>query len=250
MKLDRPVVILAGGLGTRLAAETEFRPKPLVRIGRYPILWHIMKIFSHHGFKNFIICLGYKGEMIREFFYHYQLNTGDVLFDAQTKSFTPIRAHDDEKPIDERALGELLFRTARVTQVLRDEHLTEPFPLQRTRIPIGVGERSVCDHGDTLFRHAQIAQRHFASDTLSEIVEPLRRLSRTEGRCDRHLRSMGMNMRVRMEISIRSAALLYLHVRRADKIDVARAAARIAALRKLHASFVQQRRQRRIVAAN
>lgn len=94
--LEMPVVILAGGLGTRLASETEYRPKPLVKVGHQPILWHLMKIYSHHGFKNFIICLGYKGEMIREYFFHYRLNTGDVLLDAAAERFTPLRSHEDE----------------------------------------------------------------------------------------------------------------------------------------------------------
>jgi glucose-1-phosphate cytidylyltransferase len=93
--LDLPVVILAGGLGTRVREETEYRPKPMVKIGHQPILWHIMKLYAHHGFKNFIICLGYKGEMIREYFHHYQLNTGDVLVDLNEKSTTPLRGHAD-----------------------------------------------------------------------------------------------------------------------------------------------------------
>lgn len=67
------VVILCGGLGTRLREETEFRPKPMVRIGNKPILWHIMKIYAHYGFKEFILCLGYKGETIKEYFYNYEL---------------------------------------------------------------------------------------------------------------------------------------------------------------------------------
>jgi len=90
------VVILAGGYGTRISEESTIRPKPLVEIGGQPILWHIMKIYSHHGFKNFIICLGYKGEMIREYFFHYRLNTGDVLMDASTERFTPLRSHEDD----------------------------------------------------------------------------------------------------------------------------------------------------------
>jgi len=94
--LDMPVVILAGGLGTRLATETEYRPKPLVKVGHQPILWHLMKIYAHHGFKNFIICLGYKGKMIREYFYHYRLNTGDVLLETAAERFTPLRSHQDE----------------------------------------------------------------------------------------------------------------------------------------------------------
>ena len=72
------VVILCGGKGTRLSEETDYRPKPMVPIGGYPILWHIMKTYSHYGFTEFILCLGYKGEMIREYFRNYRWNTGDV----------------------------------------------------------------------------------------------------------------------------------------------------------------------------
>src|SRR5215472_2307407 len=74
------VVILAGGLGTRIAEETTVRPKPMVEIGGRPILWHIMKIYSHYGFNDFIICLGYKGYVIKEFFANYFLHTSDVTF--------------------------------------------------------------------------------------------------------------------------------------------------------------------------
>ena len=72
------VVILAGGLGTRLAEETTVKPKPMVEIGGRPILWHIMKRYSHYGFNDFIICLGYKGYIIKEFFANYFLHTSDV----------------------------------------------------------------------------------------------------------------------------------------------------------------------------
>ena len=72
------VVILCGGLGTRLREETEFRPKPMVPIGDRPVLWHIMKIYAHHGFKEFILCLGHKGEIIKDYFRNYQWNTSDV----------------------------------------------------------------------------------------------------------------------------------------------------------------------------
>ena len=74
------VVILAGGLGTRLREETEFRPKPMVAIGNYPILWHIMKTYAHYGHKQFIICLGYKGEVIKDYFRNYHWNASDVTF--------------------------------------------------------------------------------------------------------------------------------------------------------------------------
>lgn len=76
------VVILAGGLGTRLREETEIRPKPLVQIGGRPVLWHIMKIYSHYGFNDFIVCLGYKGYLIKEYFANYALHMSDVTFDT------------------------------------------------------------------------------------------------------------------------------------------------------------------------
>lgn len=72
------VVILAGGLGTRLAEETEFRPKPMVEIGGKPILWHIMKIYMTHGISDFIICLGYKGYIIKEYFVNYAMHMSDL----------------------------------------------------------------------------------------------------------------------------------------------------------------------------
>lgn len=75
------VVILAGGLGTRLSEETDIKPKPMIEIGGKPILWHIMKIYSHYGFHDFIICLGYKGYVIKEFFANYFLHQSDVTID-------------------------------------------------------------------------------------------------------------------------------------------------------------------------
>ena len=74
-------VILAGGLGTRLAEETAVRPKPMVEIGGKPVLWHIMKIYSHYGINDFIVCLGYKGYVIKEYFANYFLHMSDVTFD-------------------------------------------------------------------------------------------------------------------------------------------------------------------------
>lgn len=74
---DIKVVILCGGLGTRLREETEFRPKPMINIGTKPIIWHIMKLYAHYGFYDFILCLGYKGEVIKEYFYNYEILNND-----------------------------------------------------------------------------------------------------------------------------------------------------------------------------
>jgi glucose-1-phosphate cytidylyltransferase len=76
-------VILAGGLGTRLAEETAVRPKPMVEIGGHPILWHIMKIYSAHGINDFVVCLGYKGEVVKEYFANYCMRSADVVFDLR-----------------------------------------------------------------------------------------------------------------------------------------------------------------------
>ena len=77
------VVILAGGLGTRLSEETDLKPKPMVEIGEFPIIWHIMKIYSYYGFTDFIICLGYKGYVIKEYFANYFLHKSDIEIDIK-----------------------------------------------------------------------------------------------------------------------------------------------------------------------
>jgi glucose-1-phosphate cytidylyltransferase len=79
-------IILAGGLGSRLAEETTVRPKPMVEIGGRPILWHIMKIYSAHGINDFIVCLGYKGYLIKEYFAHYLLYSSDITIDLANES--------------------------------------------------------------------------------------------------------------------------------------------------------------------
>lgn len=80
------VVIFAGGLGTRISEETETRPKPMVEIGGRPILWHIMKIYSSYGFNDFIICLGYKGYMIKEYFMHYYMHNSDLTIELKNNN--------------------------------------------------------------------------------------------------------------------------------------------------------------------
>ncbi len=91
------VVILCGGLGTRLREETEFRPKPMVPVGNRPILWHIMKIYASFGHKEFILCLGYKGEVIKDYFRNYQWNTSDVTLCLGARSEVKYHTHHEEE---------------------------------------------------------------------------------------------------------------------------------------------------------
>ena len=86
------VVIWAGGLGTRLSEETEVRPKPMVEIGGKPILWHIMKIYSYYGFNDFIVCLGYKGYVIKEYFLNYYLHQSDIEIDISSHTYKVINS--------------------------------------------------------------------------------------------------------------------------------------------------------------
>lgn len=93
---DTPVFILCGGLGTRLKEETEFRPKPMVPVGNHPILWHIMHIYRHHGFKKFILCLGFKAEVIKSYFLNYASMNSDFTVDLKTNHLT-VHSYDHEE---------------------------------------------------------------------------------------------------------------------------------------------------------
>lgn len=89
-------VILAGGLGTRIAEESSIRPKPMIEIGGRPILWHIMKLYSAHGINDFIICCGYKGEVIKEYFANYLLRTADVTIDLRSNNMEVHRSNTED----------------------------------------------------------------------------------------------------------------------------------------------------------
>jgi glucose-1-phosphate cytidylyltransferase len=91
-------VILCGGIGTRLREETEFRPKPLVEIGGRPVLWHIMKLFAHHGFRDFVLCLGYRGNMIKEYFLNYEAMNNDFTISLGRQQ--RIQYHDEHTEQD------------------------------------------------------------------------------------------------------------------------------------------------------
>jgi glucose-1-phosphate cytidylyltransferase len=89
------VVLLAGGLGTRLREETEFRPKPMVTIGGHPILWHIMKTYAHWGHREFVICLGYRGDVIRDYFLNYEVRHRDVTVTLGSRDVQVHGAHEE-----------------------------------------------------------------------------------------------------------------------------------------------------------
>ena len=113
------VVILCGGKGTRLREETEYRPKPMLPIGNRPILWHIMKTYAAYGFKEFILCLGYKGEMIKDFFRNYTWMTSNVTLQLGRKPHVQFHDHHDEE--DWRVTlvdtGEETFTAGRVNRI-------------------------------------------------------------------------------------------------------------------------------------
>ena len=111
-------VILAGGLGTRIAEETSVRPKPMIEIGGKPILWHIMKIYSHHGINDFVVCLGYKGYLIKEYFANYYLHMSDVTLDLRNNRMEVHHEHAEPWRItlvdtgDDTLTGGRLLRVA------------------------------------------------------------------------------------------------------------------------------------------
>ena len=91
------VVLLCGGKGTRLSEETETKPKPMIEVGGMPILWHIMKIYSYYGFKRFILCLGFKGEQIKNYFYNYRNTGGDYSLKLNPNSEIEYYNQSEEK---------------------------------------------------------------------------------------------------------------------------------------------------------
>jgi glucose-1-phosphate cytidylyltransferase len=123
-----PVFVLCGGLGTRFREETEMRPKPMITIGNRPILWHIMKKYSRHGFRRFILCLGYKAEIIKSYFLNYASMNSDFTVDLMTNATTVHSVdHDQDWSVTLAYTGELTMTGARVKRAAAkylhdDEH--------------------------------------------------------------------------------------------------------------------------------
>jgi glucose-1-phosphate cytidylyltransferase len=112
-------VILAGGLGTRISEESHLRPKPMIEIGGKPIIWHIMKMYSHHGINDFIICLGYKGYLIKEYFSNYFLHTSDVTFRMGANSMEILEQHAEPWNVTLVDTGEKTMTGGRLKRVAR-----------------------------------------------------------------------------------------------------------------------------------
>ena len=114
---DIPCVILAGGLGTRISEETATRPKPMIEIGGKPLLWHIMKMYSGWGFRRFIICLGYKGYVIKEYFSNYHLHTSDLTIDLRTNDRTHHKTYVEDWSVTLCDTGEGTMTGGRIARI-------------------------------------------------------------------------------------------------------------------------------------
>ncbi|WP_077732276.1 glucose-1-phosphate cytidylyltransferase [Methylocaldum sp. 14B] len=111
-------VLLAGGLGTRFAEETDIKPKPMIEIGGKPILWHIMKIYAHHGVTDFIVCLGYKGYVIKEYFQNYFLHMSDVTFDLRQNAMKVHQVNAEPWTVTLVDTGEKTMIGGRIKRIL------------------------------------------------------------------------------------------------------------------------------------
>lgn len=115
-----PVFILCGGLGTRIKEETEFRPKPMVPIGEHPILWHVMRIYARHGFRRFVLCLGFKAEVVKDYFSNFHLRNADSTINLRTNEVT---IHEHQHQLDWEVTlaftGEKNMTGSRIAQAAR-----------------------------------------------------------------------------------------------------------------------------------
>lgn len=120
-------VILAGGLGTRISEESHLKPKPMIEIGGNPIIWHILKIYSAHGINDFVICLGYKGYVVKEYFANYFLHTSDVTFDMENNRMEVHEKHAEPWRVSLVDTGENTATGGRLKKVRRFIEGDEPF---------------------------------------------------------------------------------------------------------------------------
>lgn len=155
-------VILAGGLGTRISEESVLRPKPMIEIGGRPILWHIMKIYASHGLNDFVVCLGYRGYMIKEYFANYVLHSSDVTIDAVENKITYHQSAAEPWRVTLVDTGEKTLTGGRLKRVARYLDPGEPFCFT-----YGDGVADI-DLGALLDYH----RRHGKAATLTAVVPP------------------------------------------------------------------------------
>jgi glucose-1-phosphate cytidylyltransferase len=118
--MDVPVFILCGGLGTRLKEETEFRPKPMVPIGEHPILWHVMRIYARHGFRRFVLCLGFKADVVKDYFNNFSLHNTDCTIQLKSNEVTfHERRHQLDWEVTLADTGEKSMTGSRIAQAAR-----------------------------------------------------------------------------------------------------------------------------------
>lgn len=158
------VVILAGGLGTRISEESYLRPKPMIEIGEQPILWHIMKGYSHYGFHDFVICCGYKGHMIKEYFADYYLHRSDVTFDFSAENRMTVHQNVAEPwrvtLVDTGLNSQTGARVKRVQKYIGDEPFTLGAlqnRLEHTINNLGV-QRENIQNAESLIRDTDVAE--------------------------------------------------------------------------------------------
>jgi glucose-1-phosphate cytidylyltransferase len=158
-------IILAGGLGTRLSEETVLKPKPLVEIGGKPILWHIMKMYSAHGINDFIVCLGYKGHLIKEFFANYTLHMSDITFDVAKSTMTTHRNEAEDWRVTLIDTGEATMTGGRLKRVIERVKDEEAFCLTYgdgvSDIDIGASLKFHQAHGKLATVSAMLPPRRF-----------------------------------------------------------------------------------------
>jgi len=155
-------VLLAGGMGTRISEESHLRPKPMIEIGGRPILWHIMKIYSHYGINDFIICLGYRGYMIKEYFANYFLHSSDVTIDARTNAIEHHESFAEPWRVTLVDTGEATLTGGRLRRIARYLDPHEPFCFT-----YGDGVASVDIGALTAFHKA-----HGKQATLTAVIPP------------------------------------------------------------------------------
>lgn len=164
-------VILAGGFGTRISEESTVRPKPMIEIGNRPILWHIMKIYSAHGINDFVICCGYKGFMIKDYFASYHLHAADVTYDLQKRETTIHRCNAEPWRVTCVETGEKTMtggRLKRVADYLDDETFCLTYGDGVTNIDITASIEYHRNHGKLATLSAVQSPGRFGAFTLSK----------------------------------------------------------------------------------